>query len=737
MQYVSVELGGICLGTALVCALGWLKTYHRLSARKRLQESQEQASRFLDEERRILELVAKGESLERVLDALTLAIERMSPGCLCSILLLDEEKRCLHEGAGGSLPREYMRMVEGLAIGPDVGSCGSAAFRNEAVIVKDIATDYRWAGAKELPLGFGLRSCWSVPIRDSNHQVLGTFAMYHRAPASPNARELSVVEAGAHLAGNAIERLTAERKLRESMERLRLAEDAAGFGVWEMDLASAVLTLSAGAAKVSGLGASAVKAGRAQLEALIHPDDRDAVSSAVDQGIQTGQSYQAEFRVVQPNASPRWCRVQGCLDHSTNPPARIIGAIIDITDEKLMLEQLRNSAERMRLAEEVGHFGIWELDLATDTMTLSEGAAAVNGFPRRTFQTSLAELDELVHPSDRVDVDDSRGALLQQGTRELEFRLKLPDGSYRWCRNHAQVEFDGDRPARVIGAILDITQEKKMLEQLRESERQLAHKQKLESIGQLAAGIAHEINTPIQYIGDNGKFLEDAFRDLIKLVKLSPPGAAQSGPETIEESVLDYYRGEVPKAIEQLLEGVDRVASIVRAMKEFSHPGPLERVPVDINRGIESTILVSKHEWKYVADITTDFDRDLPPVPCLAGEFNQVILNLIVNSVHAITDALKDPSDRGSIHISTRQDGDCVEIRVTDTGCGIPEAIQPKVFDPFFTTKPVGKGTGQGLALAHAVIVKKHRGTIRVESKPGRGATFVIRLPLESQLVEV
>jgi signal transduction histidine kinase len=184
-----------------------------------------------------------------------------------------------------------------------------------------------------------------------------------------------------------------------------------------------------------------------------------------------------------------------------------------------------------------------------------------------------------------------------------------------------------------------------------------------------------------------------------------------------------------------LLEGVDHVARIVRAMKEFSHPGPGEKAPLDINRAIASAVLVSKSEWKYVAEVTTDFDPALPLVPCLAGEFNQVILNLIVNAAHAISDVVRDSARTGRIHITTRSDGDAVEIRVEDTGCGIPKANQSKVFDPFFTTKPVGKGTGQGLAIAYGVIVQKHGGEIQLESEPGSGTTFIIRLPLTPELV--
>jgi signal transduction histidine kinase len=178
-------------------------------------------------------------------------------------------------------------------------------------------------------------------------------------------------------------------------------------------------------------------------------------------------------------------------------------------------------------------------------------------------------------------------------------------------------------------------------------------------------------------------------------------------------------------------EGVDRVATIVRAMKRFSHPGPAEKIPTDIHQLIESTILVSRNEWKYVADLTTEFDAEMPPVPCIAGEFNQVLLNLIMNATHAIADVVKESGGKGAIRISTRRNGDFAEIRVSDTGGGIPVGIRSKVFDPFFTTKAVGKGTGQGLAIAHSVIVRKHRGTIRFDSETGKGATFVIQLPLE------
>jgi PAS domain S-box-containing protein len=278
-------------------------------------------------------------------------------------------------------------------------------------------------------------------------------------------------------------------------------------------------------------------------------------------------------------------------------------------------------------------------------------------------------------------------------------------------------------------------------------EAQLAQSQKLESIGHLAAGVAHEINTPIQYIGDNARFVRDAFQDLQGLLQVHSRlvAAAQEGPlpaAVLDEAEaawqradIDYLLAEVPRALEQSLEGLGSVARIVQAMKEFSHPGSEEKAPTDLNRAVENTLTVARNEYKYVAELVTDLDPNLPPVPCLPGELNQVFLNLIVNAAHALQDRSGvSGTDKGVITVRTRYLGTQVEISITDTGCGIPEAIRPKIFDPFFTTKPVGKGTGQGLAIAHAVVVQKHGGTITFETGVGTGTTFFIRLPLDASL---
>jgi len=274
-------------------------------------------------------------------------------------------------------------------------------------------------------------------------------------------------------------------------------------------------------------------------------------------------------------------------------------------------------------------------------------------------------------------------------------------------------------------------------------EEQLRQSQKLESIGQLAAGIAHEINTPMQYIGDNTRFVKDAFDPIRRVLKfqaelvaavkanaVTPQLLARSEGITAA-SDLDYFCEEIPSALDQTLEGVARVSKIVQAMKEFSHPGGKDKTPSNLNKAIESTVTVAHNEWNYVADMKLDLEPNLPLVPCYLGEFNQCILNLIVNAAHAIADVVRaQPGSKGLITVRTRRDNAQVEVRVTDTGTGIPEAARPKIFEPFFTTKGVGKGTGQGLSIIYTNIVKKLGGTVNFETETGKGTSFILRLPM-------
>ncbi|MCK6445395.1 MAG: ATP-binding protein [Planctomycetes bacterium] len=279
---------------------------------------------------------------------------------------------------------------------------------------------------------------------------------------------------------------------------------------------------------------------------------------------------------------------------------------------------------------------------------------------------------------------------------------------------------------------------KEIQERLRaESELRLA--QKLESVGQLASGIAHEINTPIQYVGDSVAFIRSAFEDVGRyLAAVDDLVGEVSRARTFDASVqklagareaadLAYVREQVPDAIGRIEDGISRVSKIVRAMREFAHPDQSEMVLADINHGVRNTLVVATNEYKYCADIECELG-ELPEVSCHPGEINQVLLNLIVNAAHAIADRWQPLDRRGTIRVTTRAVAGGVQIEVADNGCGIPDEIKQRIFDPFFTTKEVGRGTGQGLALART-IVGRHEGKLEFDSLEGVGTTFRVWLP--------
>ena len=295
----------------------------------------------------------------------------------------------------------------------------------------------------------------------------------------------------------------------------------------------------------------------------------------------------------------------------------------------------------------------------------------------------------------------------------------------------------------LIATGADITDKKSLEEQLRQA-------QKLEAVGQLASGIAHEINTPTQFVTHNTEFLKDSWNSVIQVLtycrdmrkEIAEHGSLSIDSlgryeELLEASDVDYLAREIPQAIDQSLDGLQRVAKIVRAMKEFSHPGSNEKKAVDINKVIETTVVVAHNEWRDEAAVITNLDPNLPLVPCNVSDMNQVILNLLVNAVHAIAETRGNGNaPKGTITIETRAAEGFVEISITDNGAGIPEQARPRIFEPFFTTKPLGKGTGQGLSLAHTLIVRKHQGKIWFKTKLGEGTTFYIRVPLQEALAK-
>jgi PAS domain S-box-containing protein len=300
---------------------------------------------------------------------------------------------------------------------------------------------------------------------------------------------------------------------------------------------------------------------------------------------------------------------------------------------------------------------------------------------------------------------------------------------------------ENDQSTGVLLTATDITDRKVL-------ESQLSQAQKLESIGQLAAGVAHEINTPIQYVSDNTRFVAEAFTELKSLIslyeRLADAASDTSAKELVSEiqatkdaADTEYLLSEAPKALDQSLEGLSRVAQIVLAMKEFSHPGGKEKTLADVNHLLENAITISRNRWRFVAEVVTNLDPGLPKIPCLPAELSQVFLNMIVNAADAIGEAFKhDTEKKGTITITTRLDKIAAEIWIADNVMGIPVEARSRIFDPFFTTKEMGQGSGLGLAIDRSAIQDKHGGSITFETEIGQGTTFIVRLPLHESETE-
>lgn len=414
-----------------------------------------------------------------------------------------------------------------------------------------------------------------------------------------------------------------------------------------------------------------------------------------------------------------------------------IGFMLDLTERKRADDALRRSEEHFRLLFSVIPHPIWVYDPATlHFVEVNDAAVSLYGYSHSEFcQMTISDIEvsreEAESPGHRADF---RGHRRSTPTGRRQHRTKSGRVVEVETRSH-MLEFGGQKAVLVVAQ--DVTERKRL-------EVDLRHAQKLEAVGSLAAGIAHELNTPIQFVGDNVRFLQDgfaAFQRLLsrhrELYQAAVSGRIDCGAvngvreaEEIEEA--DYLSEEVPKALIQTLDGVSRVATIVRAMKDFAHPSHGEKTAADLNKALASTLIVARNEIKYVADVETEFG-DLPSVFCNLEDLNQVFLNLLVNAAHAIEEAVKGKEVRGVIRVKTWHEGDQVIIAVSDSGCGIPETIRDRIFDPFFTTKAVGRGTGQGLAISRSIVVEKHGGALTFESEVGCGTTFYVRLPVRGQ----
>ena len=536
-----------------------------------------------------------------------------------------------------------------------------------------------------------------------------------------------------------VEQQRLHKDISESERRLQAMFDQAAVGMAMVAEDGRMLRVNRRLCEIVGYPVDELL--RLKFANLTHPDDLE-VDLEASHALRSGamDSYSREKRYIRKDGGIVWIKLAvGVVRDSDGRFDYFVSAFEDITERKQAETALRESEKKYRGIFDASHDAIMTLEPPTWRF-VDANPAALAMFKARTVAEFALHRPSDLSPERQHDgrpTGDAAQAMIQTAMRE---------GCARFEWTHKRI--DGQEfPASVLLARMERSGKQFLqatvrdLSEQRRIETELGHARKLEAVGQLASGIAHEINTPTQYVGDGVHFLKEAFDGYRMLVSqyqravevLKTVGGHEELVSEIretEESIdLPYLEANAPGSFESCQDGVARISTIVRAMKEFAHPDRKEKVPANLNQALQTTLAIAKNEYKYVAEVTTEFG-DLPAVLCHVGDLNQVFLNLIVNAAHAIGDVVGQSGGKGTICIKTSQEGSLARIDIADSGAGIPEAIRQRIFEPFFTTKEVGKGTGQGLAIARSIIVTKHGGSLTFDSEVGKGTTFTIRLPI-------
>ena len=774
-----------------------------------------QAENWLAGQKQILEMIAKSTPLADTLTALIKIIEQQFKDVMGSILLLDKDGKHLLHGATPSLPEIYNAAVDGTASGPNVGSCGTAIYRKESVIVTDIASDPLWANYRDFTLNLGLRACWSTPILSSQGQVLGTFAMYYSEIHTPQDFEGELIELGRNLAGIAIERKQAEESLKQLNEDLenrvieRTSELSQAFKQLQTEIAERQETekeltesetrfqklaanlpgmiyqyllkpdnsvsfpyVSPACREMFELEPEAIQQNSDLLIDLVHPDDRHNYYESVAISAKNMQPWQWEGRLVLPSQKIRWFQVNARPEAKENGDILWDGITIDIATRKESELALQESQQFIQKIADATPGILYLYDLEEQrNIYANSSVGKVLGYTFDEIQEMGSTLLlQLTHPEDLGLTLEyhTRFAGIQDGEIvENEYRMLAANGQWFWLQSRDTIfsRNANGQPKVIIGFAQDITTRKEAEEALRQSDArereraqqleaailelrstqtQLVQTEKMSSLGQLVAGIAHEINNPVNFIHGNIKYLNDYTKELLELVHLYEQEYPEPNPiiiDKIEEMDLDFLAEDLTKIVGSMQVGTERIRQIVLSLRNFSRLDESEMKPVDIHAGIESTLLILQHRLKGLnglpaIKVINDFSQ-LPLVECYASQLNQVFMNIIVNGIDAIEERYQNFSvseaeaNPGRIAIATKvSDQKMVVVEISDNGTGMPQRVIDRIFNPFYTTKVVGKGTGLGMSISHSIVVEKHKGKIECISEIGRGTTFRIQIPI-------
>jgi PAS domain S-box-containing protein len=662
------------------------------------------AEALLTGEKRILEMVAKGDSLRQMLDSVCRFVEEQASGFLASILLVDGNR--LRHGGAPSLPKAYTNAIDGLVIGPSVGSCGTAAYRGEQVIVEDIATDPLWADYREAALPHSLRACWSTPVFSSQGKVIATFAMYYREPRSPTPRDQETIEQITHLAGVAIERKLTQEALRRSEAYLAEAQRLTHTGSWAWSVRTGAHYWSQEIFRIYDCDPEVTPTwdfllGRA------HPEDRSEIERRVkmESTQKEWTDSESDFRIVLPDGTIKHLHTiaHPAMDES-GEITEVVGTIMDVTERKQAEENLRRSEESLLEAQRLSHMGSWKHDVSSGAFIVSPEIYRIFGVQPDEDTSSVGFWRSRTHPEDQQRTQELFERSESQKTDyESDHRIVLPDGTIKHLRSvaHPVLSQSGEL-VEMIGTTIDVTERKRAEEErerLRQLEADLAHMNRVTMLGELASSLAHELNQPIAAAITSANAC-------LRWLARNPP---------------DLERARA--AATRIENDGSRAAEIIQRLRAFYKTGaPPKRELVDLNQVAGEMLALLRNEAdRHAISLRTELALQLPQIMADRVQLQQVLMNLLLNGIEAMTDGAGELVIRSH----STEDG-FLRISVSDTGVGLPSEKLDRIFSAFYTTKP--QGTGMGLAISRSII-EAHGGRMWATANAERGATFHFTLP--------